>query len=134
MRNWLKKLGMLFIGLSRHGDGVATHLTKTGARDFSMEKFNAFVEGVEIEEDGLHLNQEEIDTYCEQYLYRKLSCAGCLSQEGCPHCECPFPLKMQTPDQECDAGEWGVMMSNKDWKEYKQKHNISFTLNFGYGD
>lgn len=134
MRKLLKRLGLFLIGVSKHGDGVARHLTKTGARDLSTEKMNAFVDGVEIEEDGLHLNQEEVDSYCEQYMYRKLSCAGCLTGEGCPHCECPFPLKMQTPDQECDAGEWGKMMLDQQWEAYKVEHNIYFTLNFGKND
>ena len=126
--SWLYKLGMLLVGMSKHGGDVATHISKTGTKSVSLDKMDAFVQGVEIEENGIHLKQSEINPYCEQYMYRKLVCPSCDAINGCPHCECQFPIKMQAPKTTCDAGEWGAMRKEKEWEAYKVEHGVLFNV------
>lgn len=130
----LYRLGMFLVGMSGHGRDVIKHIAKTGAKDINLGKVETFIEGVEVEENGITLESGEIDNYCEQYLYRKLSCSKCFSDKKCPHCECEFPLKMQTPSQYCDAGEWGELMEQGDWLDYKEDNGIFFELKTNFKD
>ena len=133
MRNLLYKAGMLLVGLSKHGKDVVQQLGEKGVSQIKTSKMNAFIEGVEIEEEGLYLEQKDIDRYCEQYMYRKLACLQCTPQDGCPHCTCDFPIKMQTPKAACEVGEWGEMMEEDEWQSYKEENKIVFTLTEEHG-
>jgi hypothetical protein len=128
IKKMLYRLGILMVGMSKHGEGVVKQLGNKGVSQFKAEKINAFIEGVEIEEEGLWLAQEDINRYCEQYMYRLLVCPGCRREDGCPHCECSFPIKMQTPSTSCEIGEWGKMLGEKEWQDYKNENKIYFTL------
>lgn len=118
--------------LWKHKDSIITSIGKDADKAFDPELMSAFSDSLEIEKHGLFLKQPDIDAYCEEYMFRKLSCPDCVFNKECEHCECVFPEKMQTPSQFCPVGKWQRMEEDegKTWKDFKEQMGITFELKY----
>lgn len=61
----------------------------------------------------------------EQVAYRLLQCKDdCVPNNKCKYCGCP-PKKKAFVHESCNKGvRFPNLMNEKDWNEYKRKHNI----------
>ena len=115
----------LLLGLMDHRKDLVEHVRKTGIRDISIDSLIAFLGSINVEQDGIFLPHDKIDSYVEQYAFRKQRCPDCRAENGgCPHCECVFPLKMQTPEQHCPQFRWEEMLTPEEWGNYKKIHGL----------
>lgn len=64
----------------------------------------------------------------EQYMWRFLNCPQCIEQGVCRDCGCTMPDKALVHHETCSEGEWGPILSEKEWKEYKKEYDIQFIL------
>ena len=61
----------------------------------------------------------------EQRLWRLYQCKDdCVVTGECKHCGCPTKKKV-FQDETCGGGRFPDIMNEKDWTEYKIKHNIN---------
>ena len=73
---------------------------------------------------------DNIDSFCEQYIYRKTLCAGCFAKNDCMVCGCKAREIMSEPTGTCSAGEWFEMKDNKEWAKEKDYFKITIGVNF----
>lgn len=108
---------------------IFLNLKKRGATDIlNPKKIKAYLQGFEIEKNGVHLSIEEIESFCEQIIYRRSMCPDCFSSSNCIHCGCKMPLSGYTPKNYCSGGNWGKMKSPEEWEEFKKEYNIKIGI------
>lgn len=92
------------------------------------EVIKAYLEWAEIKKNGIHLDAEDILSFCEQVVYRLGKCPECVSAKECVHCHCPMPEKALTPLAVCSADAWPRMMPSDTWEQYKKDNNIQIVV------
>lgn len=61
----------------------------------------------------------------EQTVYRIHKCRDCFQDGSCKVCGCPTPESMLEPDNWCEGGKWGEMLSYKEWEEFKKENQLT---------
>lgn len=108
---------------------IFTNLRKRGLKDVTNpEKVKAYLQGGEIKKNGIHLEVDEIESFCEQIIYRKSMCPGCFASDKCSHCGCEMPVSGYTPVNFCSAGIWGKMLPPDEWEKFKKDNLIEIGL------
>lgn len=108
---------------------IITNLRKRGLKDVTNpDKVKAYLQGGDIERNGIHIPLEEIESYAEQIIYRRAMCPDCFSSDKCSHCGCKMPVSGYTPVNFCSAGNWDKMLSPEDWKKFKKDNLIEIGI------
>lgn len=108
---------------------IVKNVKARGFKDLlNPDKWSAYSQGIEIEENGIHLSAEEVISFSEQIVYRKLMCPECVTGTECVHCKCKMPISAITPVNFCSQGLWDKMMSPDEWEEFKKERQIKFEL------
>lgn len=107
---------------------LKTNLRKRGLKDV-LNPFKWKVMLWELISDGkVVIEKEEIQSYCEQWVYRSIKCRPCLKAGECTHCGCLMPDAMDNKHNACSDGNWPSMMDPETWGQYKQLMNLTFEL------
>lgn len=105
---------------------IAGNIQKRGLKDvLNPEVWSAYSDWKQIEKEGLLLKAEDIDAFCEQYVYRKLKCPECVSKGKCVDCNCPTIPKMVTAESKCTMGFWDKMLPPDEWEQHKKDNGIT---------
>lgn len=108
-----------------------TNLRNRGFKDIlNPTKWLAFSQGEVIKSAGVVLKADEVQSYCEQVVFRSYLCRDCKEAGKCHDCGCEMPLGMHTKDNFCSMGNWFEMLSPEDWEQYKLDNNISLEVTF----
>ena len=84
--------------------------------------------GTEVSGSAKVISKKELPAYCEQFVYRSLSCGECVLSGKCVHCKCPVPANMISAENKCSSGKWGPMLSTEDWNAKKLEERFYFKL------
>lgn len=112
---------------------VWLNLKKRGLKDLTdPSRIKNYLDGSKIEKEGIHLDYDEIQSYCEQLVYRlsNAGCADCVKSGNCAHCGCEVPLSMMVKPYECSGGNFVGMMEPKQWEEYKKETGLYFKIDY----
>jgi len=69
--------------------------------------------------------------YCEQVVYRTVMCSPCIKSKQCKHCGCDAIAAALSPVNYCSQGNYGSMMSEKQWEDYKNLTAFRFEIKIG---
>jgi hypothetical protein len=75
------------------------------------------------------LEEDDIQSYAEQWVYRSIKCRPCLLSGECSHCGCLMPDALNNKFNACSAGEWGPMLDKDSWEEQKEIIELTFEIN-----
>jgi len=108
---------------------VAKNIRARGFKDLlNPDKWDAYNQAQEISKHGVTIPAEEVISFSEQIVYRKLMCYECVTGTECVECECKMPIAAITPVNFCSAGLWGKIMPADEWEKYKKERGIKFSL------
>ncbi len=65
-----------------------------------------FEKTVDIEKGAFEVPDNMVNSYQEQFEFRKSQCPQCVEAGKCLSCECPIPSKMLNPIEKCPRGSW----------------------------
>lgn len=77
---------------------------------------------------GWWINKNVQYAFCEQVVYRSITCQPCTDAGKCLHCKCKVPEKYMVPGDKCSEGNWGPMMSAEDWEDFKIGMGLTITI------
>lgn len=119
---------------------ILTNLRKRGLKDvLDPKRWKLYFRGKKREKDGttlqiaeeetLTVNNEELQSFIEQVIYRQsfAECKQCLEKGECIHCGCKSPELFYDKEMVCSGGNWQEMKSPEDWNEYKKDIGIEIT-------
>jgi len=109
---------------------LISNLTKRGLKDINSHKIEVVRDWEYIKANGLLLKSDEIDSFCEQYIVRKIMCEECVRDGKCVDCGCEIIGLMSTPSSKCSLGNWSEIKNPIDWDEYK--NNVLDGLKLGF--
>ena len=105
--------------------GILLNIRDRGLQDVLDPKVRAaYSEWNEIKKNGLHLDADEIFSFCEQVVYRSRKCEDCLERGDCRICHCPTPELFCTPLAHCKEFKWDDYKSPEEWEEFKKTNNV----------
>lgn len=106
------------------------NIKKRGLKDiFSMRVFS-YIEAQFQKIFGVWTKKEDQIAYSEQILYKGVVCGVCKEKGECVHCGCSFPDLAVSKIAVCSQGNWGKVMNNKDWEEYKKTYLSGTEIGF----
>lgn len=119
---------------------ILTNLRKRGLKDvLDPKRWKLYFRGKKREKDGttlqiaeeetLTVNNEELQSFIEQVIYRQsfAECKQCLEKGECIHCGCKSPELFYDKEMVCSGGNWQEMKLPEDWNEYKKDIGIEIT-------
>ena len=121
---------------------IFKNIRKRGLKDIlKPSKWHVFLQGEAIKEKGITFDlgdggelilesEEDIVSFCEQFVYRQVLCHVCVKNKSCSHCGCSVPGNMLTPTNECSGGSWGPMMDKEEWDQYKLTTGLNFGITY----
>ena len=111
---------------------IIRNIQKRGLKDVTNpNKMKAFTEGEVIKKSGLHLEYNEIQSYCEQVVYRMYFCE-CAGMDHCPHCTCQQPISFFCRNFECSQDNYEHMYDPQEWEDFKKEHEIQLIVKSKY--
>lgn len=112
---------------------IWTNIKKRGVKDILNPKRVKVYVGAQINKlrGYVRIPYAEIESYCEQYIYRRWTCRSCYDNNECYHCGCKAKEVIAEKSSTCSAGEWFGMKGAKDWSEFKDQNNIVIDVFFG---
>lgn len=110
---------------------ILRNIRNRGLKDVtSPEKIKNYFDGLKIKEEGIHLDHDEIRSYCEQFVLRTIKCGRCMDEGKCYDCQCPQPLAAMVVNHNCSTGNYREMLSPKEWEEYKKETGLKFKTDY----
>lgn len=97
---------------------------------FNPKKWRSVVESKLVDKYAVYGQVHVI----EQMMYRFLACSNCfragycIGNKQCKGCGCDIPEKMLVLWEEDSCGNWGPVMSEEAWKQYKIDNQVTFIL------
>jgi hypothetical protein len=110
---------------------IYNNVRARGLRDvFNPKKWLVAYQDLVIKGGGKLLHKDEIQSYCEQVVFRAYLCAPCMEAGACVDCKCPMPDAIHTPDNFCSQGNWNEMLAPEQWEAYKKANNLKIKITF----
>lgn len=82
------------------------------------------------QQDYIKIPYDNIESYCEQYIYRRFLCKPCYDANECTHCGCKAKEVIAEPTATCSADEWFEMLNPAQWEEQKKENGITIKVEF----
>ncbi len=111
---------------------IWSHIKKKGLSYFKDPvKRKVYFDWKTIELEGLHLQADEILSFCEQVVHRRITCTDCTKRGNCLDCECRMDQQPLVQNASCSLDKWGTMLQPEDWNKYKELAQLQFTITYG---
>lgn len=106
------------------------NIKKRGLKDIFSTRVFSYIEAQFQKIFGVWTKQEDQIAYSEQILYKGIVCSDCKKNGSCTHCGCSFPDLAVSKISVCSQGNWGKVMNNKDWENYKKTYLVGTEIGF----
>ena len=107
------------------------NIKKHGFKYVTSDRANLVLDWADIQKNGITLKSDQIETFAENVMFRKIMCEECDEAGKCVDCSCDFNSLISTPSAECSLGRWDKMILDKEeWEEYLSKNAIGVKFGF----
>lgn len=101
---------------------LLSNLKKRGLKDVLSSRIFSYIESKLQLFSGVYLKKDDVISYAEQVIYKRVMCNDCYIAGECLHCGCDFNDLTVSTIASCSKNKWGKIMNKNDWENYKKKY------------